>query len=109
MGSARSLSCTMQRTRTRRPAVHTLMRELASRLDGLAEQCTGIHIILMEGDATPVATFPRKLLQLSERLKQEDFCWLGFFTRERPNHTKAQDSGKGVERGPLFHGDCTKE
>ena len=42
-------------------------------------------------------------------LNQEDFCWLGFFTSEPPNHTKAQDSGKGVERGPFFHGDCTKE
>ena len=89
--------------------VHTLMRGLASRLEGLAEQCTGTHIILMEGDATPVATFPLKILQLSERLKQEAFCWLGFFTSERPNHTKAQDTGKGAERGPLFHSDCTKE
>ena len=67
MGSVPSLSCTMQRTRTRRPAVHTLMRGLASRLDGLAQQCTGTHIILMEGDAIPVATFPRKWLQVNER------------------------------------------
>ena len=82
MGSVPSLSCTMQRTRTRRPAVHTLMRNLASRLDGLAQQCAGTHIIIMEGDAIPVATFPRKILQLSERFEPGGFL-LAWVLHER--------------------------
>ncbi len=89
--------------------VHTLMAGLAARLEIVASQCDAEYIIIMEGDATPVRNFPRKLLEISTELFKEKFVWLGFFISGRPNrHVGADHEHERRNQGPLFFGDCTQ-
>ena len=96
---------------TKRHGVHTLMKGLAARLEVLAAQVDAQTIILMEGDCTCVPNFPQMLQQLLRRgLLEQDFCWLGFFTNQRPNkYTGAKHDRDRRDQGPLFYGHCNQK
>ena len=88
--------------------MHTLMKGMAKRLETLVQQVSAPLIIIMEGDATPVANFPSMILKVEELLKKEDCCWRGYFTSARPNRVISdQHEQERGDLGPLFFGDCS--
>ena len=87
--------------------VHTLMKGLATRLPKLAAQVEAPMLILMIGDCWPVRNWPLMMKKLEAQLKEVNFCWLGYFTNEKPNRNlKPEHLEARGDKGPLFNGNA---